>query len=211
MNSDHLLTKYRAFAGRPRVPIIHFIEESLWQVPGIGESLVEPFMATAIMPKIRELFPKGRRKEWAVDLGCGYGNLTIMLAEIFSFVSGVDQCENKIRWARSRWTDPAMEFHCANIADPLAGDMVDLVLTSTVLQHLNLEDTIPVLQNIHRMLIPGGYYVASEGRITREDHPDAQSMKQNHMFAKPLGLWEDIGFDLISIEGQLHVWAKKGK
>jgi SAM-dependent methyltransferase len=212
MNREDLLNKYRAFAGRPRVPIDHFIIESFEQIPGIGEPLVEPFMATSIMPKIHELFPKERKSDFAVDLGCGYGNLTIMLAEIFAFVTGVDQCENKIRWARSRWTDSTMGFHHLDITSPdLHFTNADLVLSSTVLQHLNLEDTILVLQNIHRMLIPGGYYVASEGRITREDHPDPMSMRQNHMFAKPLGLWEDLGFRLISIEGQLHVWVKEGK
>lgn len=209
IEKSELLKKYAAFAQRPRVPLEHFVIESFSQIPGIGEPLVEPFMANSTMPKIRELFPKERRSNFAVDLGCGYGNLTVMLAEVFPLVAGVDQCENKIRWARERWTDPAMEFHRADISLPLVFRNVDLVHTSTVIQHLNLEDTIAVLSNIHEMLSSGGYYVASEGRITREDRPDPMSMRQNHMFSKPLGLWEDLGFDLISQEGTLYVWSKR--
>lgn len=211
LTKKDLISKYKNFAGRPRVPLSHFVDESLHQVPGIGESIVEPFMAGTIMPKIRELF-EGRTGKLAVDIGCGYGNLTIMLLEKFPNVLGIDQCPNKIDWARSHWNGyDGLQFSCQDITTlGKQKPSADLVLTSTVLQHMNLEDTIDTLTSIRSMLSPKGFYVGSEGRLTNDDKPDAQSMRQSHMIAKPFSLWDDLGFKLIFKEGQLHVWVKKG-
>lgn len=207
MTNADLLEKYAAFCNRPRVPKDHFVAESLRQVPGVGEPVIDPFMAAVTMPKVRELIGPGKA-ERAIDVGCGYGNLTMMLCEKFEHVNGIDQCENKIEWAREHWPFPALSFFVRDITGMVELRSADLVHTSTVIQHLNMEDTILALRNIHDMLLPGGLYVAHEGRLTFASEPDELSKQQTHMFAKPLQLWDDLGFRLMERDGVLHVWRR---
>ena len=89
----------------------------------------------------------------AIDLGCGPGNSTEVLAARFpdAVVSGIDSSQDMIDAARKRL--PAMPFEVADIAT-WDGPAVDVILSNAVLQWLPGHDTL--LPRLVGKLTPGG-------------------------------------------------------
>jgi len=70
----------------------------------------------------------------AVDIGCGPGNSTALLAERFpgAVVTGIDSSRDMIEAARKRL--PQLRFEVADIEDWSAPDRFDVILANAVLQ-----------------------------------------------------------------------------
>jgi trans-aconitate 2-methyltransferase len=129
---------------------------------------------------------------YAVDLGCGPGNSTEVLAQRFpgAHVSGLDSSEDMLADARKRL--PSLEFELADIADWVASDPVDVILANASLQWL--PDHATLYPRLVNQLAPGGTlavqtpdnleepshrlarHVAAEGpwasKIANVKHPD---------------------------------------
>jgi trans-aconitate 2-methyltransferase len=131
----------------------------------------------------------------AVDLGCGPGNSTEVLAQRFpgAQVSGLDSSQDMLADARKRL--PALEFNLADIADWVAAEPVDVILANASLQWL--PDHATLYPRLVDQLAPGGTLavqtpdnleepshrlarqVAADGpwanKIARVKHPDRHS------------------------------------
>ncbi|MEO7351873.1 MAG: methyltransferase domain-containing protein [Marmoricola sp.] len=89
-----------------------------------------------------------------VDLGCGAGNLTALLAQRWpgAKVLGVDSSEEMVRAAPA---DAGVEFRVGDICDWSAGDVVDVLVSNAALQwvpgHLDLLPTLAA------SVSPGGW------------------------------------------------------
>ena len=105
-----------------------------------------------------------RRREHALDVGCGVGRLTGALAEEFGAVVGVDISQTMLEEARRRHKErPHVRFLRAPADDlgMLDDDHFDLVFTKIVLQHLPSQEAIlDALAEMVRVLRPGGLLVA---------------------------------------------------
>jgi 2-polyprenyl-3-methyl-5-hydroxy-6-metoxy-1,4-benzoquinol methylase len=130
------------------------------------------------MDMLREAGPRSdahlARYRWAcrfvsrdavvVDAACGLGYGTAILADTTSLsrVMAVDASAYAIDYCHTAWarTRPHLEFFRRDVrALPAADGAVDLVVSFETLEHL--EECGPFLEEISRVLKPGGYLVGS--------------------------------------------------
>ncbi len=98
-----------------------------------------------------------------LDLGCGTGGSTRVLAERCGFVIGVDRSEVALGLARSKGAPARLVRADANrIADTVAAGTIDLVSVLNVLYHSWVRDEAPVLAGVRRILRTGGHLVLTE-------------------------------------------------
>ena len=94
-----------------------------------------------------------------LDLGCGQGETSVILAQQGAIVSGIDIGENLIEL--SRRVAEVNEVECAFTvgsihALPYENDSFDQVVGLAILHHLNEEGILVSLSEAHRVLKPGG-------------------------------------------------------
>ncbi|MBN2003111.1 MAG: class I SAM-dependent methyltransferase [Anaerolineae bacterium] len=100
-----------------------------------------------------------------LDIGCGTGSLSVVLAKLDYTVTGIDLSEAMIAQARSKAQAAgyAIPFRVMDAADPdLLGQRFDAI----VCRHLlwTLPDPAAVLKRWSRLLADGGRLVLIEGR-----------------------------------------------
>ncbi|XVO86884.1 trans-aconitate 2-methyltransferase [Pseudomonas palleroniana] len=90
----------------------------------------------------------------AVDLGCGPGNSTEVLAERYSQarITGMDNSDDMLKDARQRL--PALNFERADIGDWKPAQTFDVILANASLQWL--PDHATLYPHLVRQLTPGG-------------------------------------------------------
>jgi SAM-dependent methyltransferase len=97
----------------------------------------------------------------ALDAACGTGRHAQYLASLGHEVIGVDSSPEMLELARAKV--PGGEFHEADLHElPLEDDSVDLVVCAISLTHV--PELEPVLQELVRVLRPGGHLVISDSR-----------------------------------------------
>jgi 2-polyprenyl-3-methyl-5-hydroxy-6-metoxy-1,4-benzoquinol methylase len=99
-----------------------------------------------------------------LDYGCGRGDFTHLLKPYGSSIHGVDVSEKAIQLARQ--TSPEIDFKLLSDSKiPFPDNYFDTIISVDVLEHiLDLETT---LEEIHRTLKPGGYFLIATSEFTR--------------------------------------------
>jgi SAM-dependent methyltransferase len=102
----------------------------------------------------RFLLQEVRRGDRALDLGCGAGQFTALLAEAGAQPIGVDVAEAALTRARNQ--HPELDLRLVSIDGPLPfeDNWFDVVWSSEVIEHV--ADTARWLSEIRRVLVPGG-------------------------------------------------------
>src|SRR5207245_6450770 len=97
--------------------------------------------------------------ERAIDFGCGVGNASESLKEIFGFraVLGLDVSATSLTIANARFDNPALEFETIDCYTP--SHDVDLVYCNGVFHHIAPELRKDSVAYIHDSLKPGGIFV----------------------------------------------------
>ncbi|MEQ8398840.1 methyltransferase domain-containing protein [Thalassobaculum sp.] len=90
-----------------------------------------------------------------VDLGCGTGNVTAILAQRWpaATVGGVDASETML--ARAREEHPALSFVAADVATWAADPAVDVLYSNAALHWLGDHDSL--FPHLFRQVAPGGW------------------------------------------------------
>jgi SAM-dependent methyltransferase len=96
----------------------------------------------------------------ALDIACGEGYGSAMLAEVAQYVVGVDSSRDVILHASRRYARANLEFKIGSCADlPLATHSVDLVASFETIEHHDQHEQM--LLEIKRVLRPDGVLVVS--------------------------------------------------
>jgi len=97
-----------------------------------------------------------------LELGCGTGKNTTLLAEISDAVHGFDFSEGMIQQARQKLNANNVEFECTDLSKPwpAKNDNYDLIICNLVLEHI--EDLSHIFKEAFRSLQKGGRFYISE-------------------------------------------------
>ena len=125
--------------------------EDLW------ERLPEDLEPEDLAVRRAFLLAHARAGDRALDLGCGDGRLTAVLAAAVSAVTGADIAENALR--RARQAHPAIAFTRVPFDGelPFGDGGFDLVWAGEVIEHV--ADTARWLSEVRRVLAPAGRLV----------------------------------------------------
>jgi len=89
-----------------------------------------------------------------LELGCGGGRDSEVLAAAGHRVVGIDRSEAGV--ARSRARVPSGEFHCQDLRAAFPAERVGIVLASLSLHYFPWNETVELVSRIRRALMPGG-------------------------------------------------------
>lgn len=104
----------------------------------------------------------GNRYDSILELGCGTGKNTVLLAEIGKRVFSLDFSEGMIAQARTKVTANNVQFAIADLtrAWPCADHEIDLIVCNLVLEHIENLDAI--FAEAQRVLVAGGHFFICE-------------------------------------------------
>ena len=121
------------------------------------EEAIPPHHHDYLAPALVKLLGDGRARS-LLDLGCGNGSLTALLAEAGFVTTGAEASESGIALARDAYPD--LNWADQDVNEPLAEDLrgaFDLVLAAEVIEHLFLPRAL--YHRASEALKPGGQLI----------------------------------------------------
>ena len=147
----------------------------------------------------------------AVDLGCGPGNSTELLAERFpsAAVIGTDNSPSMIESARERLSQaqfPTVRFELSDIASWQAETAPDLIYANASLQWVPAHESL--LPRLLQSLAPGG--VLAIQMPDNRDEPTHRLMREvaaEPMWAQAIGDYSKLRTELLGLQGYYDLLA----
>jgi SAM-dependent methyltransferase len=131
-------------------PLFDPIAELYERYAEINDDVYRPYLRGALPPHA------GR----GVDLGCGSGRFTGLLAERCGSVLAVDVSAREVAIARAKRAYPTVDYRVASLLDVPPDPPFDLVLSVNTLFHLFAEHGPDrVLRHVRSLVAPGGWAV----------------------------------------------------
>lgn len=163
-----------------------------------------PHVAKPVRRWLRKTLVGLESIENVLDVGCGPG-YWINLFRDHNY-AGFDQSTKMLELARE--VSPGIEFILGNARClPLVFEdrKFDLVFTSAVLQHnRHRPDKAEVVQGLHHILRPGGYYLCTEDTCREDNHPEcvgSLGCTRGPQYTFKLQGWktymQDLGFEML--------------
>lgn len=121
------------------------------------------------------LTPNGTRPTDLLDVGCGEGATLAMLRERLAIdrAVGIDLLPERVERARRAW--PGIEFQVADGTRlPFSDGSFDAVLAMTVFSSVAREARTALLNEMSRVLRPGGRFVWYDMRRSSPSNPDVR-------------------------------------
>jgi trans-aconitate methyltransferase len=120
------------------------------------------FFIRGRLQDLRHLVPVDFHPGRILDFGCGIGDTTKYLAELFpsADIIGFDISDQALAYADQAYGSSKISF--CNNADLDQIEAVDLCYSNGVFQHIIPEERLGVIVQIHQVLRPGGYFALFE-------------------------------------------------
>ena len=135
-----------------------------------------------------------------VDLGCGPGNITLRLAELFpnARIFGIDGAESMLALARERAQQQQLEisFLCQTLQEVLQGPLLgqaDLIVSNSLLHHLHQPD---LLWTVSRALAAPGCRVLHRDLRRPASDAEIEQLRLKHLPSAPEVLQHDFAASL---------------
>jgi SAM-dependent methyltransferase len=127
-----------------------------------GHGLLEQFLARQRARVAERLIPPAYRTGRILDVGCG--SFPYFLSRTsFAAKVGIDKVVPADGQAQNSPVDPALRLMSFDIAQqdvlPLRDQTVDVVTMLAVFEHLRVDRLVNVLNEVERVLKPGGLYI----------------------------------------------------
>lgn len=117
-----------------------------------------------------------------LDIACGTGYGSKMLAQTAKHVYGVDISEESIAYAKDWYGAPNLDFITGSAESiPLEDNSVDIVVSFETIEHI--PDYRKFLDEVKRVLVPGGQFIVSTPN-------DPEFPEGNHFHLHEFGLGE---------------------
>lgn len=127
-----------------------------------------------------------------LDVACGVGYGSDLLARTAKRVLGIDRDQQAINWARINYNRPNLEFRCADAVEFRSGEAeFGVIVSFETIEHLPSPATF--LERLKIALRPGGILLISSpdkqayGRTRRQPNPHHCSEMERDEFAHLLG------------------------
>jgi len=152
----------------------------------------------AVLSAFAGLIAQGHNRQ-VIDVGCGSGSTTALLAERGARVSGIDLSPNMVAEARRR--NPGLEFDVGSMTRLEAADgSVGGICAWYSIIHVPEDQVSAVLSEFHRVLVPGGllllaFQVGNDSRVLTTAF--GQDINLTFIRRRPSSMREqlsDIGF-----------------
>jgi 2-polyprenyl-3-methyl-5-hydroxy-6-metoxy-1,4-benzoquinol methylase len=114
-----------------------------------------------------KMIGKGKR---VLDIGCGEGLGTWLLAVECGEAQGVDFDADAVASAARNWTDPRISFECGDAFELAGQGAWDAVVNFDVIEHIYPEHADAFLGKITELLAPGGVAVIGTPNITSRQY-----------------------------------------
>lgn len=127
--------------------------------------------AKTIIAVLHDFFGTDLRSFSILDVGCSTGIMANYFSGYFGMVVGIDVDEPAIQYARENFTKNNMEFNLVDAMDiRYPKNSFDVVICAHVYEHV--PDANRLMQEIHRVLKPGGvcYFSAGNRLAVKEPH-----------------------------------------
>jgi ubiquinone/menaquinone biosynthesis C-methylase UbiE len=154
-----------------------------------------------------------------LDVGCGPGRLTRLLARRVvpnGSVDGIDASPQMIKraTAKARKLGVPASFQVAYAQQlPFADSTFDAVACTLVLHHVAADDQLAAIEEIHRVLKPGGRLLIAEFQAgPKHPHPGPRWLRRSmdeNMIDKALKFVTEAGFSDIASGGTNLGWLGK--
>lgn len=142
---------------------------SITKILNFGASIYDNWVKHNLEEIYKKLIELAELKssEKALDIGCGPGNLDLMIAEILGndCVYGIDVAPRMIKMARKMANERGynIDYRIGSSTNlPYKNNGFDIVFTCLLYHHLNYEEKIRTLKEIYRVLKKNGRYVSIE-------------------------------------------------
>jgi SAM-dependent methyltransferase len=126
-------------------------------VPKTGLGNIEEHLT--LYKKSSELI---KDSDWVLDIACGSGWGSLLLAEKAKAVQGVDISQEAVEYARREYKAPNLYFLQGSILEiPFPEGTFDIVNSIETFEHVKRFEAEKMISECHRVLKPGGLYVFS--------------------------------------------------
>jgi len=127
-----------------------------------------------------------------LDLGCGNGNLTQLIVQLYPGARLVllDASREMLEVCKFRFADhPVDEYVRTYFQDAeLPAQTFDLVTAALTIHHLEGEEKQALFQKVYESLIPGGFFSVTDLYVNKQDEPaHSQVLKRWEQQARALG------------------------
>lgn len=131
-------------------------------------------------------------KSPVLDLGCGSGNDTLYFIEKGKRVIACDQSRNAIDNIQKNFPE-VVEARCFNMLDGFvfADDSFGIVCADLCLHYFTETDTHMILNEIRRILIPGGHLFVRVNSVKDVNHGAGQGLEvEHHLYRTDDGMFK---------------------
>lgn len=109
---------------------------------------------------VDEHFPENKSAK-IIDLGCGHGSLLYTLKRAgYTDLLGIETSPEQVAAAHQLGLDCVKQGDIVHALGSMPANSVDVVIAFDVIEHFTKDEVINLLDSIHRVLKPGGRFVA---------------------------------------------------
>lgn len=120
-----------------------------------------------------------------IDIGSGWGNLTIPAAKYCSSIIGIEPNKDNIKEAQARSKGESIQFIQGSFEKPHCKEKADIIISSLVFHQVKQSKRKKALQNVADLLKPGGRFILCDTIMLFDAENDADQFNEIYRYLLP--------------------------